>query len=1475
MDSCNEQTEMQLIDQTPVEFQILDWKNYQYADEGVHAAKPFMMRLYGQTRDNKTVHVLVKKFTPYFYIEINKSWRQVQIDALISAVKQRVFPKENADGLKSYTPVSKYKFWGFTNYEKFNFLQLTFTNHDVMRSFERVFKNPIAVRLISSQKITCQLFESNIEPFLRFMHIRQLDAVGWVSISKYAIPDPKPTQCDINLVTDWMHLNRVDDRTILPFSIASYDIECTSGDGTFPQATRDSDKIIQIGTTFSRLGESECYFQHIITLGTCDPIPGVTVESYETEQQVLLAWTRLIREQNPSIITGYNIVGFDFLYLRDRSKKLGIYEAFSQLSRITNEITPFKETKLASSALGENILRYYDMSGRVIIDLMKVAQRDFKLESYKLDFVAAYFIKEEINKMEVRKNETFIETKNTYGLKEEQFVTIYYYDGITNNKHMDGHKFQIRQLGKNSIVLKGEVDVSIMGGGFKVFWCQAKDDISPKDIFRLQQGNSKDRAIIAKYCIQDCVLCNKLIAKLSVIINNIGMANVCNVPLSYLFMRGQGVKIFSLVAKKCREKDHLIPTFKKKYKPEGTADDKDPEKEDDKKFERFIKHLNGEDDDDDDDVGYEGAIVFTPKAKVHYEPIPVLDYASLYPKSMIEKNLSHECLVMNDGKFGNLPGYKYHVIQYTTGTIVEPYERKKLVSLLNSYKNPRFHQDNIVNGKVVKHIKIFDRDHNMIKRNLIAEIMVDRENITITNYETSKFAEKLDGTKGIIPGILMDLLGARSRYKKEMEKEADPFKKSVFDGLQLAYKVTANSLYGQTGSSVSPICMKQIAASTTATGREKLIYSKLFIETIYGKLINLALTDHEEYIKYCEELFKDTPVKKFQKPGEGYNSKDEFVRSFEEIMKSQLVNKRVEPEVIYGDSVTGDTPILLRKDGEIEIKTIDTIGDRWESYSQFKIDQDGLSEKQQAGTEYEVWSDKGWSKIKRVIRHKTNKRLYEILTHTGYVKVTEDHSLLTDQGIQIKPKDCLVGKTALLHSFPEIININNTLESIRVEKAYQYGLVFAGRDESGIPNWILNGSENERKSFLEGYYVANGGTGVHFDTKKQIDAMGMYYLLRSLGYSVSLIKIDEIFKLGYIKNIMTRPPNIVSEITDLGTVNDYVYDLETESGHFHAGVGQMIVKNTDSVFFKPNIIDLDTGESGKDKKALEISIQLGIWASNTICLLLPDPQEQSYEKVMWPFMILTKKRYVGNLYERNPNKFYQKSMGIVLKRRDNAQIVKIVCGGIIDQVLNKLNPEGAVALVKNVLKQMLADKYPMDKYIITKTLAESYKFRDRMVHAVLADRMALRDPGNKPMPNDRIPYVYVVTKGEVQLQGERVEHPDYVKANNLKLDYLFYITNQIQVPATQFLALIISNPEDIFKGYVMREENRRIGRKPIKSYFSKSDSDDDDITTDPLVLDAEEMNEQTDYAPKKKKLQRKKIKNHQPENIDETFQIEL
>ena len=65
------------------------------------------------------------------------------------------------------------------------------------------------------------------------------------------------------------------------------------------------------------------------------------------------------------------------------AKKLGIEEEFGSMSRIKNETCELKCQKLASSALGDNNLSYMNLTGRVNMDLLKIVQRDHRLESYK------------------------------------------------------------------------------------------------------------------------------------------------------------------------------------------------------------------------------------------------------------------------------------------------------------------------------------------------------------------------------------------------------------------------------------------------------------------------------------------------------------------------------------------------------------------------------------------------------------------------------------------------------------------------------------------------------------------------------------------------------------------------------------------------------------------------------------------------------------------------------------------------------------------------------------------------------------------------------------------------------------------------------------------------------------------------------------------------------------------------------------
>lgn len=233
-------------------------------------------------------------------------------------------------------------------------------------------------------------------------------------------------------------------------------------------------------------------------------------------------------------------------------------------------------------------------------------------------------------------------------------------------------------------------------------------------------------------------------------------------------------------------------------------------------------------------------------------------------------------------------------------------------------------------------------------------------------------------------------------------------------------------------------------------------------------------------------------------------------------------------------------------------------------------------------------------------------------------------------------------------------------------------------------------------------------------------------------------------------------------------------------------------QKTDSVFFTFNLQDLD-GTPIRGKKALEITIELAQQAGHLASNFLKMPHDLEYEKTFMPFCLLSKKRYVGMLYETDPEKCKRKEMGIVLKRRDNAPIVKDVYGGIIDILMKHQNIEQAMKFLRSCLQNIVDEKYPMEKLIITKSLRSDYKNPKGIAHKVLADRMTARDPGNKPGPGDRIPFVYVSIPGlkKDAKQGEKIETPAFILENKLKIDYSFYITNQIMKPVQQVFALVL------------------------------------------------------------------------------------
>jgi DNA polymerase elongation subunit (family B) len=275
---------------------------------------------------------------------------------------------------------------------------------------------------------------------------------------------------------------------------------------------------------------------------------------------------------------------------------------------------------------------------------------------------------------------------------------------------------------------------------------------------------------------------------------------------------------------------------------------------------------------------------------------------------------------------------------------------------------------------------------------------------------------------------------------------------------------------------------------------------------------------------------------------------------------------------------------------------------------------------------------------------------------------------------------------------------------------------------------------------------------------------------------------------------------------------------------------EYIYGDTDSVFYTFNLEDLD-GSPIRGKKALEITIELAQQVGDISAKFLKSPHDFEYEKTFMPFCLLSKKRYVGMKYESDPEKCKRNEMGIVLKRRDNAPIVKDIYGGIIDILMKKQNIQEAIDFLRGCLQNIVEEKYPMEKLIITKSLRSGYKNPQSIAHKVLADRITARDPGNKPGSGDRIPFVYIVTNDKKALQGEKIETPSFITENNLKIDYSFYITNQIMKPVQQVFALVLEKIWTMQKKLPKIKQFKRDVDRLRKEYVIDSEKFEDKLET--------------------------------------------
>ncbi|KFD71153.1 hypothetical protein M514_05004 [Trichuris suis] len=222
--------------------------------------------------------------------------------------------------------------------------------------------------------------------------------------------------------------------------------------------------------------------------------------------------------------------------------------------------------------------------------------------------------------------------------------------------------------------------------------------------------------------------------------------------------------------------------------------------------------------------------------------------------------------------------------------------------------------------------------------------------------------------------------------------------------------------------------------------------------------------------------------------------------------------------------------------------------------------------------------------------------------------------------------------------------------------------------------------------------------------------------------------------------------------------------------------------------------------------SLPEAMDLGKEAAKFVSAKFPDPIRLEFEKVYFPFLLISKKRYAG-LYFTKPDVYDKMDCkGIETVRRDNCPLVANVLSTCLEKILIDRNPNEAVEYTKQVISDLLCNRVDISQLIISKELTKTDKeYSAKQAHVELAARMRKRDAGSAPQLGDRVPYVIVAaSKGTAAYL--KAEDPIYVLENNIPIDTQYYLENQLSKPLLRIFDPILGEKAE---SILLRGEHTR------------------------------------------------------------------
>lgn len=380
-----------------ITFRILDQRLEQITDEGL------VIHLYGLTKENKSVYCKVLNYEPYCWLELPTriNWNGPKISVLKEYIQSRL-PECPPDVMKfeikklaMYSVTRPFLRINFKTEDSIrhlkNLLRFTWRIEGFSKEFEsNAFK----------------LHEHNIPVLVKFGMERKIDMAGWVTAKVFKPNDPKYPKnysyCDHSIYTTskWVKRADIDGDTLVDPLICSFDIELHSVNrkSSSPAPDVPENVITMVSLCFGRLSqELEDWDTYVITLYAGDKEPtgkykSTVINCKGSEKELLIEFTKLVKSKQPDIMTGYNINGFDWGALIKRAEINDVKSRFFRMGKLKWEKDYLKDDSWTSGARGKQEIVYVKMNGVFNFDMYPEIRFNHNLPMYKLGYVAERFL---------------------------------------------------------------------------------------------------------------------------------------------------------------------------------------------------------------------------------------------------------------------------------------------------------------------------------------------------------------------------------------------------------------------------------------------------------------------------------------------------------------------------------------------------------------------------------------------------------------------------------------------------------------------------------------------------------------------------------------------------------------------------------------------------------------------------------------------------------------------------------------------------------------------------------------------------------------------------------------------------------------------------------------------------------------------------------------------------------------------------